>query len=190
MTTPHALHWDILRWNFDVEHIDMILRHNAQYRASLSGLPILVLECSKRDQLEREARQRGWKFVFFRRQTLMKWTETFTEQSQPLGPSFPPGFTSQVLWRYAPLCHTLSSGLTVGNSRPHPINTSDDSHLVFKALDCLLSLLLRTIGTAGISSWGRRQSRSSSAVAREGCPDGTRDDEAENCRLSAMRFVH
>ncbi len=33
----------------------MVLGHNVQDRASLSGLPILVLECSKRDQLEREA---------------------------------------------------------------------------------------------------------------------------------------
>ncbi len=110
MTAPHALHWDILRWNFDVEHVDTILRHNVQYRASLLGLPILVLECSKWDQLEREACQRGWKFGFFRRQTLMKWTETVTEQSRPPGPSFPPGFTPQVLWRYALPCKTLSSG--------------------------------------------------------------------------------
>ncbi len=47
MTTPHALHWDILMWNFDVEHVDMILRHNVQYRGLLLGLPILLLECSK-----------------------------------------------------------------------------------------------------------------------------------------------
>ncbi len=47
MATPHALHWDILRQNFDVEHVDMILRYNVQYRGSLSGLPILVPECSK-----------------------------------------------------------------------------------------------------------------------------------------------
>ncbi len=32
MTTPHALHWDILRWNFEVEHVDMMLRHNVEYR--------------------------------------------------------------------------------------------------------------------------------------------------------------
>ena len=64
MTTPHALHWDILRWNFDVEHVDMILRHNVEYRASLSGLPILLLECSKHDQLEREARQRPENLAF------------------------------------------------------------------------------------------------------------------------------
>ncbi len=50
-------------------------------------------------------------------------------------------------------------------------------------LVCLLSLLLRTIRTAGISSWGRRQSRSSSAIVREGRPDWTRDDEAEELSL-------
>ncbi len=27
--------------------VDMILRHSVQYRGSLLGLPILVLECSK-----------------------------------------------------------------------------------------------------------------------------------------------
>ena len=47
MTSPHTLHWDILRWNCDVEHIDLVLKHNVQYRSSLLGLPILVLECSK-----------------------------------------------------------------------------------------------------------------------------------------------
>ncbi len=110
MTTPHALHWDILRWNFDVEHLYMILRHSVQYRGLLLGLPILVLECSKWDQLEREACQRGWKIGSFRGQTLMKWTEAFMEQSQPLGPSFPPGFTPRVLRRYVLPCKTLSSG--------------------------------------------------------------------------------
>ena len=40
----------------------------------------------------------------------MKWTETFMKQFQPPGPSFPPGFTSRVIWRYALPCKTLSSG--------------------------------------------------------------------------------
>ncbi len=39
MTTPHPLHWDILRWNFEVEHVDMILRYNVQYRGSEMNLP-------------------------------------------------------------------------------------------------------------------------------------------------------
>ncbi len=39
MTTPHALHWDILRWNFEVEHVDIILGHNVEYRGSLLWLP-------------------------------------------------------------------------------------------------------------------------------------------------------
>ncbi len=43
--------------DFEVEHVDMILRHNVEYRASLSGLPILVPECSKGGHLGREARQ-------------------------------------------------------------------------------------------------------------------------------------
>ncbi len=53
------------------------------------------------------------KIWLFQGQTLMKWTETFTEQSQPLGPSFPPGFTPRVLRRYALPCKTLSSGSKV-----------------------------------------------------------------------------
>ncbi len=59
MTTPHALHSDILRWDFDVEHVAMILGHNVEYRASLSGLPILMSQCSKGGHLEREAHRRG-----------------------------------------------------------------------------------------------------------------------------------
>ena len=55
----------------------MILAHNVQYRGLLLGLPILVSECSKQDQLEREARQRDWKLGFCRGQTVMKWTEIF-----------------------------------------------------------------------------------------------------------------
>ena len=152
------LHWDILRRNFDVKQVDMILRHHVQYRDSLSGLPILGLECSKQDQLEREACQTGWKIGFFRGQTLMKWTEIFMEQSQPPGPSFPPGLTPRVLWHYALPCKTLSSrpkvarfcegvkkarqgdystskqnaSITVGKSRPLHLDTFDDGHLDWK----------------------------------------------------------
>ncbi len=215
MTTPHALHWDILRWNFDVEHVDMVLRHNVQYKASLLGLPILVLECSKWDQLEREAHQRGWKFDFFRGQMLMKWTETFTGQSQPLGPSFPPGFTPQVICHYALSCKTVSSGpkvarfcegvkkarhgdyltskqnasLTVGNSRPHCLKSNQV---------CLLSLLLTMIWSAFSPMMRFWPFWSSSGVVREGRPELCRPDgchqkywwdEAENCWLLSMHFV-
>ncbi len=90
--------------------LDMILRHNVEYRASLSGLPILVPEWSKGGHLEREARQRGWKFGFFRGQMLMKWTEIFTEESWPPGPPFPPGFTPRVIRCYVLPCKTLLSG--------------------------------------------------------------------------------
>ena len=47
MTSLHLLHWDVMRWNYDVEHIDMILGHNVQYKGLLLGLPMLVLEFSK-----------------------------------------------------------------------------------------------------------------------------------------------
>ncbi len=92
--------------HFEVEHVDMTLRYNVQYRGSLLGLPILVPEWSKRDQLGREARQRGWKFGFFRGQTCMKWTETFTLWSQPPGPPFPLCYTHQILLHYALPCKT------------------------------------------------------------------------------------
>ncbi len=149
MTTLHVLQ------NFDVGHVDMILRYNVQYRTSLSGLPILLLEYSKQDQLEMEERQRGWKFGFFRGQTLMKWTETFTEQSQPLGPSFPPGFTPQVLQHSALPCKMLSSGPKVARLSEGMKKAPQGDYL-----------------TSQQSSWGRRQTRSSSAFAREHSPDG------------------
>ncbi len=82
--------------------------------------------------------------------------------------------------------------MTVDNSGPHHLDTFDDGNLVCQAQDCLLSLLLMTINTAKIgadkiwtafsryswtvkiwypSSSERTQSRSFSAVAREGRPD-------------------
>ncbi len=44
----------------------MMIGHNVEYRGSVSRLTIVVLQCSKRDQLEGAARQRGRKFSFFR----------------------------------------------------------------------------------------------------------------------------
>ena len=146
----------------------------------------------------------------------MKWTETFTEQSQPPGPSFPPGFTHRVLRRYALPCKTLSSwpkvarfsegvkkarqgdystseqnaSPTVDNSRPHHLESHQDS---------LLSLLLTMICSAFSPMMRFRPFRSSSGVVREGSPELWRPDgchqkywwdEAGNCRVSAMRFVY
>ena len=42
------------------EHIDVILGHNVEYRASASRMRVVVLECSKGGQLEGGARQRGF----------------------------------------------------------------------------------------------------------------------------------
>ena len=42
----------MLRWDFGVEHVDVILGHNVEYTCSMSRLPILVLQCSKRSHLE------------------------------------------------------------------------------------------------------------------------------------------
>ncbi len=33
----------VLKWDFDVEHIDTIRGHNLEYRGSMPRLPILVL---------------------------------------------------------------------------------------------------------------------------------------------------
>ncbi len=43
----------MLRWTFDVEHVDVILGNNGEYTGSMSRLPILVLECSKGGHLPR-----------------------------------------------------------------------------------------------------------------------------------------
>ncbi len=56
----------MLKWNFDVERVDVILGHNVQYTGSMSRLPILVLECSKERQLEGGAHQTEQKYGFFR----------------------------------------------------------------------------------------------------------------------------
>ncbi len=42
----------MLKWNFDVERVDVILGHNVPYTGSMRRLPILVLECSKEGHLE------------------------------------------------------------------------------------------------------------------------------------------
>ncbi len=47
VTSPHTLYRNMLRWDFDVERVDVILGHNVGYTGSMSRLPILVLECSK-----------------------------------------------------------------------------------------------------------------------------------------------
>ncbi len=36
-----------------MKHVDVILGHDVEYRDSMSRLPILVLECSKRSHMER-----------------------------------------------------------------------------------------------------------------------------------------
>ncbi len=128
----------------------------------------------------------------------MKWTETFTEQSQPLGPSFPLGFTPQVLQHSALPCKTLSSGPkvarlsegmkkapqgdystskqnalpTVGNSRPHHPESTQV---------CLLSLLLRTIWT---TFWHYCRGRSEQPGSR--LPSLTSAESDEVCLLSLL----
>ncbi len=36
MTAPPTLYWNMLRWNFDVERVAVILGHNVQYTATRS----------------------------------------------------------------------------------------------------------------------------------------------------------
>ncbi len=31
MTAPPTLHWNMLRWDFDMEHVDVMLGHNVEY---------------------------------------------------------------------------------------------------------------------------------------------------------------
>ena len=52
MTAPPTLYWNMLKWNFDVERVDVRLGRNVQYTGSMSRLPTLVLERSKGRQLE------------------------------------------------------------------------------------------------------------------------------------------
>ncbi len=66
----------------------MIVGHNVENRHSMSRLPSLVLQCSKRGQLDRAARQRGGKLGLFRGEMLMKWIEIFVGQSQPPAHNF------------------------------------------------------------------------------------------------------
>ncbi len=42
----------MLRWNVEVEHVDVRLGHHVEYTGSMSRLPILVPECSKGSHLE------------------------------------------------------------------------------------------------------------------------------------------
>ena len=99
MSSPHTPYRNISTWNFAVEPTDVILRHNVQCRGSVSRLPILVLECSKRSQLRRVAHTRGFKFGFLKTQRLMKLLEIFWGQSCP--PPFLMRCTLRALWRCA-----------------------------------------------------------------------------------------
>ncbi len=36
MTRPETLYWSMLKWNFDVGHVDMMLGHNVEYTGSIS----------------------------------------------------------------------------------------------------------------------------------------------------------
>ncbi len=56
----------MLKWNFDVERVAVILGHNVQYTESMSRLPILVLECSTEGHLEGGQCQTEQKYGFFR----------------------------------------------------------------------------------------------------------------------------
>ena len=59
MTAPPTLYWNVLKWNFDVERVVVILGHNVDYTGSMSRMSILVLEGSKGSHLEggRHAKQ-------------------------------------------------------------------------------------------------------------------------------------
>ncbi len=63
----------MLKWNFDVEHADVILGHNVEYTGSVSRLPILVLECSKARQLEGGHAKQDWKVAFWGGKSGWNW---------------------------------------------------------------------------------------------------------------------
>ncbi len=105
MTAPHTLYWTVLRLNFDVEHVHVILGHNVEYTRSMSRLPSLVLECWKGmlgvEGMPNRTEMKGVKV------DEMDWP--FMEQSQALGPSFPPGFTPRVHFPTASLTNRMWS---------------------------------------------------------------------------------
>ncbi len=196
--------WDgILRWNFDVEHVDMILSHNVQYRASLSGLPILVPECSKGGHLEREACQRGWKFGFFRGQSWWNALKLSRYNPSPLTHHFHQaslsGFSGAMCYHAKPYrpdqrllgsvrgwkkCKRVWEGenskskqntlTTVGKSRPGTAGISSVFSYYSWGRSKHETRREKTVQILAIpnivSSSKRTQSRSSSAVAREGRP--------------------
>ncbi len=56
---------EVLRWTFDVEHVDVILGCTVKNRGSMWRLPILVLHCWIGGQLQRVAHLTDLKFSFF-----------------------------------------------------------------------------------------------------------------------------
>ena len=54
MISLHRLYWNVLRWNFDVKCVDVILGHKSEYRGSMSRLPIFGAQ--------KEARRAGMTF--------------------------------------------------------------------------------------------------------------------------------
>ncbi len=196
MTTPHVLRWDILRWNFDVEHVDMVLRHNVQYRASLSGLPILVLEHSKRDQLGREACQRGWNLAFSGGKHWWKRLKLSQNNGSPLAHHFHwvslSGTSGTMRYHAKPYCLgqmllgsvrgrkkwdrvregdystcKQNASPTVSNSRPHHLESNQA---------CLLTILLMMICSAFSPLMRFRPFWLSSGAAREGRRDPGHSD--------------
>ena len=103
-------------------------------------------------------------------ETLKKWTENFMKQFQSPGPSFPEGFTPQVIRHHGPKvgrkCDRVREGetltckqnasMTVGKSRPHPLQynvvcllaTAEDVDLICNVLNCILLVLLSLIWSA------------------------------------------
>ena len=68
----------MLKWNFDVERVSVILGHNVEYTGSTSRLPILVLECSNGGHLEWGPCQKGLKRGFLRGKKWMKLAGIFS----------------------------------------------------------------------------------------------------------------
>ncbi len=73
----------MLRWNFDVEHVDVILGHNVEYNGWMSRLPMLVLECSKGGHLERGHAKKDWRVAFWGGKSGWNWLKFSWKNPDP-----------------------------------------------------------------------------------------------------------
>ncbi len=149
---------NVLKWNFDVERVDVILGHNVEYTGSMSRMPILVLQSSKGE--EGHAKQ-DWNMAFWGGKS--GWNGLKFSQKNP-----------------DPLAHHFHNVWFLGSSgamRKHSktlcpgweVATFCEATKRERQGDTL-TCQQNSLTTVG-KSRGCPVSRSSPAVAREGSPD-------------------